>query len=335
MTDTSTDKQRTSRAWIAWLLLLMLLGAGAYMAMPLWPRLQVMLTRMETLEGRLITLEKKNTQLEERVAALDSQAGMSDATNALAQTNGNVTPETIRQVTERLAQLEIALTNIQSTTAPAAQSGPDIQLLQQQMASLQSEIETLRRREGGDNRSIALLVAFSRLQEIVTSGSPFRNELAKVDFLTPPHEDMDHAFDAIRPYADGGITTLPILKEDFAQVARRAMAAAGEPGKNAGWKERLAGNLSSLITIRRVEDVERDNSEEAVIARAESHLQESNLAEAVRELEALKGKTKEAFASWLEDARSYLTVTDAMDQLDQHIQELVTDPNQPQQGSTS
>ncbi|HEX6980927.1 MAG TPA: mitofilin family membrane protein, partial [Alphaproteobacteria bacterium] len=89
-------------------------------------------------------------------------------------------------------------------------------------------------------------------------------------------------------------------------------------GDDGSWWRPLLDRLTSLVTIRRIGEVDGDTPE-AVVARAERRLAADDLAGAVAELERLQGAPAAAAGSWLADARARLTAEAALAGLTTHI----------------
>jgi len=66
----------------------------------------------------------------------------------------------------------------------------------------------------------------------------------------------------------------------------------------------VIASAKSAVRIRRIDAAATGDAPGAVLARAQAHLKQGELAAAVTEVEALPTPSRDAFAGWLDDARA-------------------------------
>jgi hypothetical protein len=112
-------------------------------------------------------------------------------------------------------------------------------------------------------------------------------------------------------YAEKGIPTVPELTRSFDAARDEALAAAAPPADVS-----LLSSAESLVKIRRIDESPAGEGAQDALARAKSALDNSDLAVAVREIETLDGKPREAFSSWLGQARARLSAGETLTRLE-------------------
>jgi hypothetical protein len=78
----------------------------------------------------------------------------------------------------------------------------------------------------------------------------------------------------------------------------------------------LLSSAESLVKIRRIDESPAGEGAQDALARAKSALDNGDLAVAVREIETLDGKPREAFSSWLGQARARLSAGETLTRLE-------------------
>ncbi len=160
-------------------------------------------------------------------------------------------------------------------------------------------------------KGAALTLAFANLRDAVAAGHPYATELAALITLAPE----DSGLAALASHADAGIPTLPELVRSFAAASETALASASTPA-GASYVDSLLQSVQSLVKIRRIDANATGDDPSAVLARARADLDQGDLGLAAKEVEGLSGAPREAFAVWLDQARSRLAADDTMNRLE-------------------
>ncbi|MEM9421567.1 MAG: hypothetical protein AAF986_03520 [Pseudomonadota bacterium] len=183
----------------------------------------------------------------------------------------------------------------------------------QRLAELSTRLETIQSSDISQAKRSTLLLALSDLSEGVQSGKPFLRQLDTIAKIAPG----DRTLVALHRYADEGLPTTSDLRFGYQSAAR--MALSNTKRENAeGPMGRLMANLSGLFIVRKVGEVPGD-SPSAIIARAESRLENNDLQAAVHELKALNGSAKIAFDEWIKDAEAKVDAQQRIDTFEKAI----------------
>jgi hypothetical protein len=175
-----------------------------------------------------------------------------------------------------------------AATTPAASGDP---------SALVSRVDKLESGRKGLGDAATAALAAASLSQAAETGRPFLNELNAVAQLMPD----SRAVEALRPFADKGAPSRAVLVAEFPEMARRADFAANTPGAHAGLLARLTHALSVLFTVRQVDRL-TGSDPDAILARAEHKVNDGDLEGAVKELDALPPKGREAASVWRERA---------------------------------
>ncbi len=180
-----------------------------------------------------------------------------------------------------------------------------------------------------------LAFALADLGTALTGSAPFGEQLSRVDSLLRPEgvwvdsgrkvegpvggpvggmadgtAEVEKALSDLAGLSSTGVATPDDLARAFPQLARDVLAADDE-GESPGWLGKTWARLASVVTVRRVGDVEGDSAE-ALLARAEARLAEDDLASAVAEVAAIQDAGADVAGPWLEAAEARLRADAAL-----------------------
>lgn len=160
-----------------------------------------------------------------------------------------------------------------------------------------------------------MLLALARLSQRLDAGQAYGGEMLEFSafFEAIPasvRATNDSHMRVLAAGADSGIKNAAMLGRDFAAVLPAALAAAALP-EDAGWWDRVWAGLKSVVVVRRVGQVEGAGSE-AVLARAEFHLGEGDIAAALTEIQSLELHVQDVFSPWQADAAKSLAARRAL-----------------------
>ncbi|MGD9502883.1 MAG: mitofilin family membrane protein [Methyloceanibacter sp.] len=218
-----------------------------------------------------------------------------------------------KEVAELQAKLK-ALTEAQLAAGDANVSQPELAALIERLGKLEALLPELAGtidKEAAGAKSAALAIAFANLRAAVSDGRSYPAELDTIVALAPALNDLG----VLPAYAERGIPTVSKLSRAFAAAREEAVAASAPPtdGSVVG---SLMASAESLVKIRRIDEAPTDEGAEAALSRAEKALANDDLAVAVKEVEKLQGKPREAFASWLGEARARLSAGETLTRLE-------------------
>jgi len=172
-----------------------------------------------------------------------------------------------------------------------------------EVAALNDRIERL---ETGQRRTVAAAgaaLAAASLTQASQSSRPFAGELAAVEMLLPDMADIN----GLRNAAASGAPTRAALAAEYPDFASRAAVAARMPTDGDNLLNRILQSLAAVVTVRRVDHVKGDGPD-AVLARAETLVQQGDLESALRELTRLPEPGRNAMAVWRAQAETRIGV---------------------------
>jgi hypothetical protein len=199
----------------------------------------------------------------------------------------------------RIAELQQELDDAHRAEAAAgavAVQGAATQALNQRL----DRIEAYERKAG---RAASAAVAAGALADAAQTSRPFAGELDALQRLMPDSSLVA----GLRPLAQAGAPTRAALAAEFPAVAARAATAARQPRRDAGLIARALAALSTLITLRRVDDL-TGGSPDAILARAEQRVNDGDIEGALLQMRALPPRALAATADWRERAQRRVAI---------------------------
>jgi hypothetical protein len=142
-------------------------------------------------------------------------------------------------------------------------------------------------------QTAAAALAAAAVVEATQSSGPFTDEIAGLRAVSAPSPELT----ALARLAEAGAPSRASLAASFPDHAAQAAAAARAPADGAGLGDRIVYALSRVISVRRVGDVP-GGSADALLARAERLVDDGDLDRALRVLDRLPPKAREALGSW-------------------------------------
>ncbi len=250
--------------------------------------------KIAALESRIDQMEAKLKTLEDVITGLPKSAEAPDGWES------------------KLAEMQAKLDAMQSE-APA--DGEDAGRVGQLEAKLKAQSDALNALtaqiasvSASGTHQVAILTAFGQLKDTALRGDAYSSELNRLKALAEHNTGALPLLAALAPFSDKGVSTLASLQAAFEPAAKAALAPEVKP-------DSLAGNLQSLIRIRKVGAEQTGTDDESVIARAEAALENGNLAQCRKELSALSPPALAAFAAWEKAAAATQTVRETLDAL--------------------
>jgi hypothetical protein len=170
-------------------------------------------------------------------------------------------------------------------------------------AALASRLERVELDQRRASEAAAGALAAASLAEAAQSDAPFDAELSAIGGLLPASVDLR----ALQRLAGQGAPTRAALAAQFAEIAARTAVASRAPPKGSGVLARVAHALAGIITIRRTDHATGDGAD-ALLARAQTKMQNGDLPAAVAELDKLPAPGKQALAAWRAQAQRRLDI---------------------------
>lgn len=170
-----------------------------------------------------------------------------------------------------------------------------------------------------------LVVAVDAVRHAIETSDrpkPFVHELAALKEIANDDPVVNAAIASINPVDyQKGIATPAQLVDRFRNVANEVRKAALLP-ENAGVASHVASLALSKLTFKK-QGLAVGDDVESILARTETLLEEGNLDDATREMNALKGWAKILSHDWLAECRRVLEVRQALDVSTFHAKHLL------------
>ena len=181
--------------------------------------------------------------------------------------------------------------------APVASAAPNAGGPTHEMAALADRVAAVEAEQPRTARAAASALAAAALMEAAQTSRPFASELSALETVSPASAELG----ALRRLAETGAPSRRALAAAFPDAAARAGSASRLPDDNAGVLARLSYALSRVITLRRVGEVP-GSGVDAVLARAERQVEDGDIEQALKTLDALPAPAREAMSAWRDRA---------------------------------
>lgn len=257
----------------------------------------------ESFRQELAAAERRIASLETAAQAARTGAGDIDARLKAAG-------ERAAALKQEIAVLDSRVKSLESAPAPkAAASAESLQPLNAKLADLEGRLAGLTKAQDelrSSTGSAALAMAVQNLRRAIAEGKPFASELKTLTTLAP--EPLDVA--ALEPRRESGLASLANLQREFDRSAMAAIEAARPPA-DGSFTGNLLAKARGLVRMRPTGDIP-GSTPEAVLARAESRLDNGDLSAAIREAGELTGPAAAAMTAWLTEAKARATADETL-----------------------
>jgi hypothetical protein len=167
----------------------------------------------------------------------------------------------------------------------------------EEVARLNARIAMLERQGARTTEAAAAALAAAQLVEASQGSRPFDRELAALKATTPGLPELA----ALTRLAQAGAPSRTALAASFAPYAAKAARRARKPPDQADLGQRIAYAAAKIVTVRRVDETD-GATPDAILRRAELALEEGQVVAALKTLEALPPRARDALAPWREQA---------------------------------
>ncbi len=244
---------------------------------------------------RLQALENLAAQMQDEAAKFEDQLAAVDADRLTAELA--LLADTLRGVSEDVRSLKAAQlpADIPDRVGQIAQG---VNAAAEQINKLTLAVATLEEQVARPDPTAeaALGIALANLARAIDAGTGFEAELGAIAALAPE----DPAVAALAEVAPKGVRSFVSLSQEFADLVDPLLTAERRAGRET-FLERIIGSALSIVTVRRVGDVEGDTVE-AIVARIETRLGQEDLSGALGEAKLLTGPAAEVAAPWIDAA---------------------------------
>ena len=282
--------------------------------------IKAMQRRVDELEAELATRSDVLRNLEERLAAAEevvTQSGTS-ADNSGAE-------DALSKLAEDTEDNAKAIDDLQDELRAIGQDRDDAGATQaSDTAQLRRWVEELRAKDAEYSERIeetgagqSTTFSILSIEAAARDGRAFQSAFARLEEAMPGNRSVLK----LKPLATKGAPTLAMLQTSFAAVRDEAMAI-NLPAEETGVDEKdgwgwVRSALGDAVTVRRSGAAsEEDETFANMMDAALLELQGGDLEGAIEAVEALEaGPRKDAFDTWLADARGRLALEDSLDEL--------------------
>jgi hypothetical protein len=176
---------------------------------------------------------------------------------------------------------------VPAAPAPEPPASPDVGRLTERVAALEGHEKTTA-------TAAAAALAAAALVEASQGSGPFPQELAAARAAAPGAPELA----VLQRLAESGAPSRAALADSFPDYAARAASAARAPGEGAHLADRIGYALSRVISVRRVGDAAGGDDADGLLAQAERQVSDGDIDRALRTLDRLPPKAREAMAPW-------------------------------------
>lgn len=162
-----------------------------------------------------------------------------------------------------------------------------------EVARLNARIATLENQGARSTEAAAAALAAAQLVDASQGSKPFGRELATLRATAPELPELAR----LARLAETGAPSRTALAASFPPYAAKAARRARKPAVDADLGQRIAYVAAKVVTVRRVDET-TGSSPDAILARAELALQEGQVLSALKALDGLPPKAREALAPW-------------------------------------
>lgn len=166
-----------------------------------------------------------------------------------------------------------------------------------EVARLNARIATLENQGARTTEAAAAALAAAELVDASQGSRPFGRELATLRAAAPGLPELAR----LTRLAETGAPSRTALAASFPAYAAKAARRARKPQRDADLAQHIAYVAAKVVIVRRVDET-AGSSPDAILARAEQALEEGEVLPALKALDALPPKAREALAPWRADA---------------------------------
>jgi hypothetical protein len=268
--------------------------------------------------------QDQQVQVNDTIAVFDSRLQNLEKTTARHDDRIRELEETTHKLASAPPPAPAAAPATAPAESPASAAAPAPAADDARIEKLEKEIEALKasapmQTPEGLGQSIRLLLAFHRFSGKVLSGKPFAAELSAFEELDSPDESAGSPLATLAPFAGNGIPTFATLLASFDVSVDGLNAAQAIPPADAGFAERLKYNLTHMVSVRRISEGQTGNSVQAIVGRAQAHLEREEIEAAMTEIKSLPESARGNFSSWLDDAQMVTEAPSLIDQIEEEV----------------
>jgi len=178
--------------------------------------------------------------------------------------------------------------------APTASAGPaSAAPVPAALGALAARVDKLQADQRRVAQASAEALAAADVSEAAQGSLAFADQLSRLDRLLPDSPDLR----TLRALAQTGAPSRAALAREFAPLADRAAVASRTPPDGASVLARAAHVFAAIFTLRRIDRLSGTDPD-AVLARAQRHVDDGDIEGAQKELAALPPAGQQALLAW-------------------------------------
>lgn len=270
--------------------------------------------RVQQIEAQYEQMREKQRQLiaaQKRLRAQVEQFMGGDLYTKIAEIE-NLSAQ-VRTMNDRIAVLKDSTTGQQILSDGTKDLQSMILGMQGRVDNLETTLETAKQdndaladmlegMSGNELKAAAMMLAVTQLRESLMGEGTAEQDLATVRMLAGDDPELLAAIDKLAPYARNGIMSRTTLTREFKGLAGEIVQAELR-GEDVSWKDKAMNRLDNLVSVRKKGMAEGQDTD-AIVARAETLLQQGDFKQAIAELEKLDGAPAQKAQPWIDQAEA-------------------------------
>jgi hypothetical protein len=243
--------------------------------------------------GQMMTRFEKMTQ--------DTQSGQGVNTQAMSDLR-----LIIDGLQSRMGEFDAALQQAKDNNAELAQSMDNV--------------------TGRDMGAAAMLLAMTQMRESLNRSEPFAKDLAVLQELVGNDDpELNSAIARLAPYAESGVLTPEGLSSEFRGIAGEIVGAALR-GEDVSIQDKILGRIGQILSVKKNGEPIMGIEEQAIIARAQTALDNGNVQAAMAELNKLEGDAADVATPFKVQAQGAVNADQTVTLLMQNILDKIQNP---------
>ena len=268
----------------------------------------------ETAKAGAVRLDKELTDVKSDTTRLTQRVDQ-------LKSGSDRTEQSLKSALDDAAALKTALDAFKidvagtlKTTARPTDVAMAVAPVSAKITSLETSVQNVIRAEEdrkANAERIVLSLELGNLKRAMDRGQKYASELAEVKKLAGGRIDLT----ALERFQAQGVPTVVDLARQFRLITNPILDADGEPADGT-LVDRLLNGAKNVVRVRKTSHSPDDASAEAVVARMETALKESRLADVVSEAKKLSPKASAPAQDWLRQVDARYAVEAAVGAID-------------------
>ncbi len=174
---------------------------------------------------------------------------------------------------------------------------------------------------GNELKAAAMMLAVSQLRSSLLNGNTYQKDIDTVRMLAGEDPELQEAITKIAPLSQTGILSRDALKRELKSLAKEIVVAELK-GEDVSWTDKAKSRFENLISVQKDGLADGDNTK-AIVARAQTYMDEGNIKAAIAELQKLEGDSAAVAQPWMTQAEGRLNAENIGPLLSDNILDLI------------